>query len=266
MNRFYQRSCSRSRRDHSRNRPPAPQAYPTTQPSSSTPYPKRDEVPNLLALRGAPADWTVRRIIWSARHVLEPSISQSLIQELWLGEPDYLSALERVFERLRETLKHRACARLGNETQAYLVAEEALIVVTRKLLNDPKYFKDSDHLAGYLYSALYSKIADLHRRERKYFQPEDDETLQRIADEFHQRVSSEADGKELTQEEREQLIRDALNSLEPLDRVAVEMAYLWEYSSKQGGKALGIDPGTFRTRVSRAITKLRNWATGRKLQ
>ena len=190
----------------------------------------------------------------------EPSRFDELIQELWLGEPDHWSALERIYKELRPFLVGRAHRRLGNETQACDAADEALTKVAQIVLEDPTKFANPSHLAGYLHLALTSKIVDSQRRNGRYVLPEDDQALQQLADDFGQRVSQEAEGKNLTETERDRLIRNALDSLNPVDRLAVELFHLQEYSGKAAGEKLGVSHTTFRVRLNRAMTKLRKWA------
>lgn len=209
-------------------------------------------------------DWTVGRILWSSRHVSEPSRFEFLIQDLWSGNPDHWSALERVYKELRPFLVSRAYRCLGNETQACDAADEALTRVAQMLLEDPAKFKNPSHLAGYLHLALTSKVVDSQRRGGRYVLPQDDQELQRIADEFGHRVATEAEGKSLNNSERDQLIRDALNSLKPVERLAVELFYLKEFSGEEAGEQMGVSHSAFRVRLMRAMGKLRKWASRRK--
>jgi RNA polymerase sigma factor (sigma-70 family) len=198
--------------------------------------------------------------------VSEPSKFDLLIQEMWLGEPDHWSALERIYKELRPFLVGRAYRCLGNETQAGDAADEALTRVVQLLLDDPAKFRNPSHLAGYLHQTLSSKIVDSQRRRGRYVMPQDDQELQRMADEFGHRVSAEAEGKSLSENERDQLIRNALNSLKPVERLAVELFYLKGFSGVEAGRQMGVSHNAFRVRLMRSMDKLKTWATRRRAQ
>lgn len=167
--------------------------------------------------------------------------------------------MERIYPRLRPILVARAFRQLSNETRAADVADETLTRVLRLVIEERSKFEDSRHLTRYLLVTLASRIVDRRRHDTRYQEPvaeSDDAT-----DRFERMVASETDGADVSDQERDELIRKALNALSPLDRVAVELSYLKELSSEEAGITMGVSPMAFRTRLSRAMQTLRKWGT-----
>ncbi len=112
---------------------------------------------------------------------------------------------------------------------------------------------------GWLYRIATNLCYDVHRRHKRYpVLPIDDKDLaeEKLSPLFDFSSSSVLPETELERHELEQVIRHALNQLDPDQRTVVVLVDLQDFDYREAAQILGIPVGTVKSRLARARVRL----------
>ena len=167
-----------------------------------------------------------------------PCTDENLVISARNGNTEAFGCL---YDNLKDGLYRYAYYMLGNPEDAQDAVMDTVIDAFAgiKKLRDPVLFKN------WIFKILYNKIK---RRRREYIV---EKTYQ-----LEENLTKSDESLEIETIEREDLLR-ALSELEGDDRSIVLLSVNEGYSSKDIGKMIGMNSNTVRTRLKRALDKMR---------
>ncbi len=160
-------------------------------------------------------------------------------------------AFRNLFENYRDRVFNLASRLLGNAADAEDVAQEAFVIVFRKIHE----FRFSSRFYTWLYRVVFNLCVDHRRKSTGVSMPVAGESgaqlLAHVADPSPGPSESLGEG-----EERQQQVERALRRLsEPL-RAAVVLRYMEDMPYEEIADVLGISLGTVKSRLNRAHEQL----------
>ena len=174
-----------------------------------------------------------------------PGDDTDLLARLRAGEP-------RAFEDLVRTYQHRvfgvALRMLGSRAEAEDIAQEVFLRVHRAIGDFRGEAKLSTWLYGIASNLCLNRLASAHRRRVRH---DDDAVLQVVTDASDAMATVE-------RAELEAALRDAIASLPDERRIVVVLRDLEGLSYEEIAEALGLEPGTVRSRLHRARMDLKS--------
>ena len=165
------------------------------------------------------------------------------------GDP---AAFEELVRRYQNQVYRLALRMCGNQHDAEEVAQEAFVAAWKGL---PK-FRAESKFSSWLYQLTSNAAIDFLRREKRHRGAEDiDEQLDLAA------VGTPHEAAEDAELARE--LHAALQTLTPEHRQIFLLRQLQQLSYDEIGRALGIESGTVKSRLSRAKKQLREKLLGK---
>jgi RNA polymerase sigma-70 factor, ECF subfamily len=153
------------------------------------------------------------------------------------------AALDRLLERWQEPLWRHACRLTGEESAAWDVLQESLMVIAR----DIRRLEAEAAFGAWAYRIVSHKASDwlrqhVRRREREA----------RFATQWH--LEAEEAGEAPPQEA---LLLEALPRLDPADRTLLGLRFQEDFSIEEIAQMLGLPAGTVKSRLHYAKQRLR---------
>jgi RNA polymerase sigma factor (sigma-70 family) len=171
-----------------------------------------------------------------------------LMQRIAAGDEDAVTIVYRRYSRLAWAIASRSV----DEQTACEIVQDAFVCLWR----DAARFDPERAGVGTLLAHIVR--ARIHDRLRRDSSQRRGSGLAGAPLDHAQHVRSETDVEAAVEEaERARVVRAALDELPAQQRVLVELAFLRGYTHSQLSAALGIPPGTVKTRLFRGMAKLR---------
>lgn len=168
------------------------------------------------------------------------------------------SALELLYQRYAGTVM-ALCQRIVGQRQD---AEDLVLEVFWEVWTKSSRFDTSrSSPRTYLLLLARSRAIDLLRRNRGGRLP-DIQRLLEAADSEHVEAAWEGPVDQTALEEHRQLVRAALDELEPAQRQALQLAFYGGLSHRQIADVLKAPLGTIKSRIRQALHKLRSALRG----
>jgi RNA polymerase sigma-70 factor (ECF subfamily) len=164
-----------------------------------------------------------------------------------LAQDGDLSAFSRLMEELQPQLMGQALAFCGDNQRAQDLVQETMIAAWKSL---PR-FDGSCRFFTWLYVILLRQ----HRRALGWFSRR--LPLATLEQQAAARRFEPATARESTEAEEAELLRAMLAALPARHREVVRLRFYVEASETEIAAALGISPGTVKSRLHNALTKLR---------
>ena len=163
------------------------------------------------------------------------------------GDADAFAFLVETYETSVYRLALRMC---GNAHDAEEVAQEAFVAAWKGL----PAFRGESKFSSWLYQLTTNAAIDFLRREKRHraVTPIDDEP-EPAAPDTPQQV--------LEEEEVSRALQQALDALSPEHREIFLLRQMRQLSYEEIGRLLGLEPGTVKSRLSRAKKQLRQILT-----
>jgi RNA polymerase sigma-70 factor (ECF subfamily) len=178
-----------------------------------------------------------------------------LIERLKSGDE---RALETLFNLYSPKLYNVACRIVGGVSDAEEVIQDVFWTAFRKANS----FRGTAQFSTWLYRLTVNAALGRSRRGKRDKEVEYEEYLPKFQKDGHHRVRPVVDWSD-TQDERyvkqetQQLLKDALNHLKPLDRTVIILSDLQGMSDKEIAGAVGLTVSAVKTRLHRARLFLR---------
>jgi RNA polymerase sigma-70 factor (ECF subfamily) len=167
-------------------------------------------------------------------------------------------AFEQLFARYSPKIYRQALHLLGNDAEAEEIMQEVFLTLYEKATT----FRGDAAVSTWLYRlTANAAISRLRRRTQRQEVLIDDYLPQFQADGHHQERplidwSLELE-QSLVRDEAHQLLRQAINALQPLDKAVVVLSDLEELSQRETGEILGLSVAAVKARLHRARLFLR---------
>ena len=181
--------------------------------------------------------------------------THTLIQRLQAGHVD---AFDNLFERYGPQVYRQAMRFLGNEAEAEEVMQEVFLTLYEKA----NTFRGDASVSTWLYRlTANAAISRLRRRSRQQEVPLD-AYLPQFSDDGHNRERPVVDWshdieRAMVREESQQLLREAIDKLRPLDKAVVVLSDLEELPQQETADILGLSLAAVKARLHRARLFLR---------
>ena len=172
-----------------------------------------------------------------------------LFSQLQNGQTDILGVL---YDRHAGLVYGIALKLLSNTAEAEDLTQDIFLSLTRKSSFDAQRGTLRTYLAILTKSRALDRLRARTRQQQKLRDQASNENV---------RVVSEAPMAEITQSERSQEVRSALEQLSTKEREVLEMAYYQGLSQSQIAERLNIALGTVKSRSRRGLLKLRQAST-----
>ena len=157
------------------------------------------------------------------------------------GSPD---AFRHLVEQHQNTLYGTAVLMTGDRAAAEEHVQEAFLSAWRGI----RRFQRDRPFKPWIVRILVNRIVSSRRRNRVPTAPlEDAERVTGSADVLESAMSGE----------RRDMVREALDRLNPQHRQVVVLRYFAELSLREAADALGVREGTVKSRLNRALSRLR---------
>lgn len=179
---------------------------------------------------------------------------RKLIQQVKVGDHE---AFEAIFRRYVSRVYRRAVKLVGNESDAEDVVQEVFLAVYEKA----KTFRGESAFSTWLYRLTVNMALTKLRRRKKEEETPFDDYLPRFREDGHHQVRpvvdwSEGIDKLLVNKEFQGVVREAIDSLPPVDK-AVLLSDLDGFSNLAIAEALGLSVQAVKARLHRARLFLR---------
>ena len=163
------------------------------------------------------------------------------------GDPEAFEFLVRTYETSVYRLALRMC---GNAHDAEEVAQEAFVAAWKGLPS----FRGESKFSSWLYQLTTNAAIDFLRREKRHraATPIEDEP---------EPVSPDTPQQALEESEVRYALQQALDTLTPEHREIFLLRQMRQLSYEEIGRLLGLEPGTVKSRLSRAKKQLRQILT-----
>jgi RNA polymerase sigma-70 factor, ECF subfamily len=191
----------------------------------------------------------------SSRKRKEDSEDGTLVQRLKAGDEE---ALEAIFNRYSPRLYNVAQRILGEVADAEEVIQDVFWTAFRKANS----FRGTAQFSTWLYRLTVNAALGKIRRSKKNKEVEYEEYLPKFQKDGHHLVRPVVDWSDTLDEkyaaqELQQLLRNALDQLKPLDKSVVVLSDLEGMSDKEIAVMLGLTVSAVKTRLHRARLFLR---------
>jgi RNA polymerase sigma-70 factor, ECF subfamily len=203
-------------------------------------------------------------------HALEPSLSGStlpsrkqtsgkndweLIERLKNGDEDALEALFNLYSSKLYNVAHKI---LGDDANTQEVIQDVFWTAYRKA----KTFRGNAQFSTWLYRLTVNAALGKIRRSKKSKEVEYEEFLPKFQGDGHHMVRpivdwSNALDENYAKQEIQQLLKEALDQLKPVDKSVVVLSDLEGMSDKEIAAAVGTTVAAVKTRLHRARLFLR---------
>ena len=187
--------------------------------------------------------------------VAERPAEPTLVERLKAGDSD---AFDAIFRRYVNQVYRRALRLLGNEADAEDVVQEVFLTVHRKI----KTFRGQSEFSTWLYRlTVNAALGKLRQRKRSKevlyddylpkFQKDGHHLVRPVVD-WSEEIDSHRDNREL-----QQLLKQALEQLKPVDKAVVVLSDLEGFLDREIAKTLGLSVAAVKTRLHRSRLFLR---------
>ena len=163
------------------------------------------------------------------------------------GDADAFAFLVETYETSVYRLALRMC---GNAHDAEEVAQEAFVAAWKGL----PAFRGESKFSSWLYQLTTNAAIDFLRREKRH------RAATPLEDEMEP-VSPDTPQQAVEESEMRQALQQALDSLTPEHREIFLLRQMRQLSYEEIGRLLGLEPGTVKSRLSRAKKQLRQILT-----
>jgi len=193
--------------------------------------------------------------VGSNRRRKEEREDTTLIERLKAGDE---KALEAIFNRYSPRLYNVAQRILGEVADAEEVIQDVFWTAFRKANS----FRGTAQFSTWLYRLTVNAALGKIRRSKKNKEVEYEEYLPKFQNDGHHLVRPVVDwsdtlDEKYAEQELQQLLRDALDQLKPLDKSVVILSDLEGMSDKEIAAMLGLTVSAVKTRLHRARLFLR---------
>ncbi len=172
---------------------------------------------------------------------------EDLVERARAGDADAYAALVREHERIAFRTAMLVC---GDAAEAEEAAQDAFVKAYRALGR----FRSGEPLRPWLLTI----VANEARNRRRAAGRRSSLALRAAGDERLHAVSAQGDpDAELLAHDQRRLLLAALGRLREEDRLVIGARYLLELSETEAAAALGVPAGTVKSRLSRALGRLR---------
>jgi RNA polymerase sigma factor (sigma-70 family) len=194
-----------------------------------------------IARRNRRARGRVVRVV-----VGRPLSEHELVERARRGDADAFGELVRVHE---EIAFRTAVLITGNAADAQEAAQDAFVKAHRGLSR----FRAGEPLRPWLLMIVANEARNLRRSRGRRAAL----ALRAAGEERHSRKAAPSPETALLAGERRATLLDAIGRLREPDRLVIGCRYLLELSEAETAAALGVARGTVKSRVSRALERLR---------
>jgi len=168
---------------------------------------------------------------------------KNIVYRAQRGDADAFSLLVEAYQGN----VYRICLRSGlPPTDAEDASQEAFVKAWQALPG----FRGDCQFSTWLYRLAANAAIDVARRQKRHGDTEDIDELP-LTDE------DSSPQQELEKREAVESVRRALTAVKEEYRTALLLRYMQELSYEEIGKALGVPPGTVKSRINRGKTQLR---------
>jgi RNA polymerase sigma-70 factor (ECF subfamily) len=210
---------------------------------------------NQAAPSGNRAEFSEHRAA-AFRHKRKMAQDESmLIERLKAGDQE---ALEAIFNLYSPKLYNVAYRMLGDVADTQEVIQDVVWTAYRKA----KTFRGNSQFSTWLYRLTINAALGRIRRSKKHKEVEYEEFLPKFQEDGHHMVRPVVDWSDnledcYAKQEMQQLLKDALDQLKPVDKSVVVLSDLEGLSDKEIAAAVGITVSAVKTRLHRARLFLR---------
>ncbi len=171
---------------------------------------------------------------------------RQLIERAAAGDSDAFERLVSQYEKLVYSITYRMT---GNREDALDLSQETFIKVWKSLV----FFKFESAFSTWIYRIAGNVCLDFLRRQKRTqsLTVSDEEVQLELPDE------RQDPARAVMEQAGQQIITDALNSLEPEYRAALTLRAVGGMSYQEIADALNVQPGTVKSRISRGREHLR---------
>src|SRR6266511_2138383 len=179
----------------------------------------------------------------------------ALIERLKAGDQDALEAIVNLYSPKLYNVAHRILGVCN-------IAEEVIQDVFWTAYRKAKTFRGNSQFSTWLYRLTINAALGKIRRNKKTKEVEYEEFLPKFQEDGHHLVRpvvdwSNALDENYAKQELQQLLKEALDQLKPLDKSVVVLSDLEGLSDKEIAAALGLTVSAVKTRLHRARLFLR---------
>lgn len=184
-----------------------------------------------------------------------PEDELRLLQRLQAGDTE---AFETLFQRYSPKVSQQVMHLLGNASEAEEVLQEVFLTVYEKA----RTFRGDAAFSTWLYRLTANAALSRLRYHRRHPHVSLDEHLPSFRDDGHHLLRPVVDWSadledDIAMAEIQRLLRQAIETLAPLDKAVVVMSDLEELSNREIGTILGLSVPAVKARLHRARLCLR---------
>jgi RNA polymerase sigma-70 factor, ECF subfamily len=179
----------------------------------------------------------------------------ALIERLKVGDQEALEALFNLYSPKLYNVAHRI---LGDVADTQEIIQDVFWTVYRKA----KTFRGNSQFSTWLYRLTINAALGRIRRSKKNKEVEYEEFLPKFQEDGHHLVRPVVDwsntlDENYAKQELQQLLKEALDQLKPIDKSVVVLSDLQGISDKEIAATLGVTVSAVKTRLHRARLFLR---------
>jgi RNA polymerase sigma-70 factor (ECF subfamily) len=198
---------------------------------------------------------SVSRPIESRRKRTSGKNDSALIERLKAGEQEALEAIFNLYSAKLYNVAHRI---LGDIADTEEVIQDVFWTAYRKA----KTFRGNSQFSTWLYRLTINAALGRVRRSKKNKEVEYEEYLPQFQEDGHHLVRPVVDwsntlDENYAKQELQQLLKEALDQLKPIDKSVVVLSDLQGMSDKEIAATLGVTVSAVKTRLHRARLFLR---------
>jgi RNA polymerase sigma-70 factor (ECF subfamily) len=184
-----------------------------------------------------------------------PEEEHSLLQRMQAGDVEAFTAL---FRRYSVKVSRQAMHLLGNESEAEEVLQEVFLTVYEKALT----FRGDAAFSTWLYRLTANAALSRLRDRKRLSEVSMDDYLPSFREDGHHLVRPVVDWSpdledHMATAEAQQILRQAIDTLPPLDKAVVVLSDLEELSNRDIAAVLGLSISAVKARLHRARLYLR---------
>ncbi|MCR4425534.1 MAG: sigma-70 family RNA polymerase sigma factor [Firmicutes bacterium] len=176
---------------------------------------------------------------------------EQLVELHLSGNPE---AMELIYDRYFDKVYRLAFAKLGNPTDAEDVTSNVFLKLCRSLHS----FRGESKFSTWIYTITNNAVTDCLRRRRPTVSLNADLATD-DGDSMQRELEDESPGPENMTCEADfaRYVFSLLDSLPPQQRAVVELRFVMERSYQEIADELGVELGTVKSRLNRAIAALK---------
>lgn len=183
-----------------------------------------------------------------------------LLRRVQAGDAE---AFELLFTRYSSRIYRQAMQLVGNEAEAEEILQEVFLTLYTKA----QTFRGEATVATWLYRLTANAAVDRLRRRTRRQEVHIDDYLPQFTDDGHHRERPIIDWSQnlegaLVRDEAQQLLRQAIEALRPLDKAVVVLSDLEGVSHRETGEILNLTVSAVKSRLHRARLFLRGRLAG----